>query len=42
MLPHTAADQRRQQRFMAEVQASLFDTAQEVWLKRRGQPLPVE
>lgn len=42
MLPHSAEDQRRQQRFMAEVQASLFDTAQEVWLKRRRQPLPVE
>ncbi len=42
MLSHTAEDQRRQQRFMAEVQASLFDTAQEVWLKRRRQPLPVD
>jgi hypothetical protein len=42
MLSHTAEDQRRQQRFMAEVQASLFETAQKVWLTRRRQPLPME
>jgi hypothetical protein len=42
MLPHTAEDQRRQQRFMAEVQASLFEPAQKVWLTRRRQPLPME
>jgi hypothetical protein len=42
MLSHTAEDQQRQQRFMAEVQSSLFDTAQAVWLTRRRQPQPVD
>ncbi|MEB3200328.1 MAG: hypothetical protein VKK62_07360 [Synechococcaceae cyanobacterium] len=36
MLPAAGADQRRQQRFMAEVQTSLFDTAQQVWQQRRS------